>query len=174
MKSSTHRNVLVAVIGALGLFTAISALQIFKYNNTDSMQKGIYVRTFGSVKHGSTVFLRMPMDNESVHSYLRKYPNAFTLFEQGRYGLLKKVVATQGDVFCRYKNNKIAINDTYVANAKETDQNGVALPKWNGCRALTDDEIAVMTQDPDSFDSRYFSVVEKSKVETYALLIGRP
>lgn len=44
------------------------------------------------------------------------------------------------------------------------DKVGRALPIWQGCSRLQDDQVFVLTAPPDSFDSRYFGAVPSAHV----------
>ena len=70
--------------------------------------------------------------------------------------LLKYVLALPGHTVCR-EGRTITVDGITMGEALEGDRSGRALPDWQGCRALSPDEVFVMnTVAPDSLDSRYF------------------
>lgn len=72
--------------------------------------------------------------------------------------LLKPVAASGGDHVCRW-GRFILINARPRAVAADRDRVGRPLPIWRGCRTLRPGDIFVLSQKPDSFDSRYFGLL---------------
>jgi len=58
----------------------------------------------------------------------------------------------------------VTINGRVVARAKTADQAGRPLPFWSGCFRLAPTDVFVLSQDPDSFDSRYFGPVQRRHI----------
>ena len=125
-------------------------------NVTPSLPKGFYVREVGAIRKGAIVAFRQP---ERARAYLTSlgYPaNAL---------LLKRVVASEGDVVCALADRvRLAERTAFRA---QSDRKGVALPLWNGCRRLNAGELFAFGDTPTSFDSRYFGPVSAS------LIVGR-
>lgn len=44
------------------------------------------------------------------------------------------------------------------------DRRGAPIPRWSGCRRLAPDELIVLGESQDSFDSRYFGPVRAGQV----------
>ena len=84
--------------------------------------------------------------------------------------LLKPVVAAAGDRVCRLGVH-IWVRGRRTARAKLRDGVGRSMPSWHGCNRLRTDELFLLAEDPDSFDSRYFGVVSGSRVVGRAVLI---
>ncbi|QKC98375.1 S26 family signal peptidase [Mesorhizobium sp. NZP2298] len=81
--------------------------------------------------------------------------------------LLKRVVALGGQTVCR-SGATITIGGVILGYARERDSRGRALPLWQGCRAIANNEVFLMNRDaPDSFDGRYFGPL------SLASIIGR-
>ena len=76
--------------------------------------------------------------------------------------LLKPVRAIKGSFVCRF-GRYVFIDGNMVARAKYLDTNHRMLPVWKGCRTLKSDEIFVLGQHRDSFDSRYFGPVNRTQ-----------
>lgn len=69
---------------------------------------------------------------------------------------LKRVLALGEGTVCR-QGTAIIVYGVIFGHARERDSRGRALPVWQGCRAIADDEIFLMNWlAADSFDSRYF------------------
>jgi len=58
----------------------------------------------------------------------------------------------------------VTINGRTVARANAADAKGRPLPHWGGCIHLTATQIFVLSDDPDSFDSRYLGPAEPRDV----------
>lgn len=76
--------------------------------------------------------------------------------------LLKPVAAVGGDRVCRWRSG-ILIDGRLRAVAAGHDRTGRPLPIWRGCRTLRPGDIFVLSQKPDSFDSRYFGVLTRDE-----------
>ncbi|GAB5508204.1 MAG: S26 family signal peptidase [Rhizobiaceae bacterium] len=77
--------------------------------------------------------------------------------------LLKRVVGIEGDRICR-RRATILVNGSVVAEALEEDELGRDMPRWEGCRTLTETEIFLLQPHPQSFDGRYFGPVNRQSV----------
>lgn len=69
--------------------------------------------------------------------------------------LIKRIIALSGDEVCRL-GEVILVNKKRVATALSKDSQGRALPVWQGCFILTEDQFFALMDRPDSFDGRYF------------------
>jgi len=74
------------------------------------------------------------------------------------------VAAAEGDEVCAL-GSEITIKGVVGARRSERDRMGRALPTWSGCVTLTQDQFVVLGETEDSFDSRYFGVVDASDIE---------
>ena len=72
--------------------------------------------------------------------------------------VIKPVAAGPGDVVCRH-GATVTVNGVPMAHARDDDGAGRPLPRWSGCVALAAGRVFVLSMAPDSFDSRYFGVV---------------
>ncbi len=89
-------------------------------------------------------------------------PKALANFLAGReylprgVPLIKHVVALPGTNVCR-KGATIFVGGRPYGQARDRDRLDRSLPRWQGCRVLTERQIFLMNPDaPDSFDGRYF------------------
>ena len=77
--------------------------------------------------------------------------------------LLKPVAALSPAVVCRF-GRYVFIDGKLVARAKLFDRQYRILPRWKGCHTLNLDEVFLIAQPKDSFDSRYFGPVKLNQV----------
>lgn len=75
--------------------------------------------------------------------------------------LLKRIAALPGDEICRF-GREILIDGERVAEARIVDSKGRALPVWDGCSVLQEDQFFLLNKHPDSLDGRYFGAMERS------------
>lgn len=83
--------------------------------------------------------------------------------------MLKRVLALPGQRVCR-SGLTISVDDIAMGEARDRDERGRPLPKWQGCRVVGDDELFLMNwQSDDSLDGRYFGLLPASAVIGRAL-----
>ena len=59
----------------------------------------------------------------------------------------------------------ITVDGIEMGAARERDHRGRALPVWQGCRTVADDEVFLMNWDePASLDGRYFGAIPLSSI----------
>jgi len=59
----------------------------------------------------------------------------------------------------------ITVDGTTMGRALELDHAGRSLPKWDGCKVVSDNEIFFMNQRSEySFDGRYFGLLPASTI----------
>lgn len=100
------------------------------------------------------------LDITDLVAVMPRKPLADFMVERGYIGrdvpLLKRVMALPGQEVCRI-GRSITVDGAPLGDALDRDRQGRALPVWQGCRRIADDDIFVMNPSiPDSFDSRYF------------------
>ena len=73
--------------------------------------------------------------------------------------LIKRILALRGQSICR-NERVISVDGTAMGMTLAHDRQGRPLPVWQGCRAITQDEVFLMNWDePASFDGRYFGPI---------------
>jgi conjugative transfer signal peptidase TraF len=78
--------------------------------------------------------------------------------------LLKRIVALPGQQVCRH-GRAVTVDGIAMAEAREQDWAGRALPVWQGCRRIGDGEVFLLNwQHPDSLDGRYFGPLRQDAV----------
>jgi conjugative transfer signal peptidase TraF len=117
------------------------------------------------------LYLLRPVDNVNVGDLVAVQPPpelSDFLDERGylprRVPLLKHVVALPGAIICR-EGNTITVDQSVVGSAQLQDNLGRSLPRWEGCRHLTNGEVFLMNPDaPDSLDGRYFGLLPRTAI----------
>lgn len=168
----------IAVLGILAPIFVIWV--IFKHdfivvNNMNSVPRGWWARTAGTPTYGDVILFDVPqgvqgwiLHKDADGNYM--YPKAVHWLRTGGR-ILKPVSGIHGDTLCRDSTGAVSINDVNLGNAPSVDKNGIQLPLWSGCHILDDGEYAVISQTPDSLDSRVFGFVSaKDVVGRYKLL----
>jgi conjugative transfer signal peptidase TraF len=125
-------------------------------NESASMAKGVYGRSGNVVdlKRGDVIAMAM-------HAPAKDYLVEELGYPEGTM-LIKRVAGLSGDVMCRH-NERVTINATTVYAAR-LDSRGNPLPYWQGCIALSPNEVFLLGDNPASFDSRYFGPVTASQI----------
>lgn len=157
-----RKNPRVALaLGALGLgligFSAFAdPPPMLVWNASASAPIGLYRVVPGAPERGGLVLVRTPKSVAQLAAERGYLPLGVPL--------VKRVAALSGDEVCAF-NEAIVIDGTVVTGRFETDRAGRPLPWWNGCRALTGDELFLLIDGVSgSFDSRYFGPVSRANV----------
>jgi len=82
---------------------------------------------------------------------------------QSTNDVLKPVAAVAGDWVCRF-GTSILVNGRFAALAQSADGAGRPMPSWQGCHRLAQDQVLLLSDPIDSFDSRYFGPIAGSQV----------
>ncbi|WP_192365739.1 S26 family signal peptidase [Mesorhizobium mediterraneum] len=157
-QNRARKAIAIASIG-LGLigFTALGKPSPWLvWNASASAPVGLYRVGFAAPGRGDLVLVRPP---ESVAELAEKRG-----YLPRNVPLVKRLAALPGEHVCAF-NEAVIIGGEIVARRLETDGHGRALPWWNGCRALANDEVFLLGGEADrSFDSRYFGPVPATNV----------
>ncbi len=144
-------------LAALGWAALTTSPPRLVYNASDSVPVGLYrISSAGSLAPGDLVLVRLP-------------PEARWLAAQRGYlpanvPLLKTVAAMAPQRVCT-RGGQVRIDGVVVARRMRWDQQGRALPDWQSCRRLVGDELFLLSSNnPASFDSRYFGPVSADAV----------
>ena len=155
IETRTWLGIGAAAIALLAVASA-GARDWLIYNHTPSVPTGWYVRSSGEIARGAFVTVRA-QDVAPDYAAVRNFTDAGDRF-------IKRIAANDGDSVCA-DGDVIRINGRTVAHRAAQDSQGRPLPHWNGCRTLSTDEVVLMGDTPDSFDSRYFGVVREDAIE---------
>lgn len=154
-----HRRFVVAIsalaVAAIAAKPLINPVPLVIWNASRSVPMGWYLVSKRQPNFGEIAVIRPPEWIE-IYASARGYLPLQT-------PLLKPVRAIKGSFVCRF-GRYVFINGNLVAKAKYLDTKHRMLPVWKGCRTLKSDEVFVVGQHRDSFDSRYFGPVNRAQV----------
>lgn len=154
-QTRTWLGIGAAAIALMGV-ASVNAHDWLIYNHTPSVPTGWYVRSASEIVPGALVTVR-------AQAVAPDYAEARDFTDTGDR-FIKRIAANDGDSVCA-DGSAIRINGRTVAHRAAHDSQGRVLPHWSGCRTLTADEIFLMGDTPDSFDSRYFGPVSVADIE---------
>jgi conjugative transfer signal peptidase TraF len=130
---------------------------LFVWNASASVPIGLYsVGRITGVHAGDLVVVRPP---EPLARFLA----------DGGYlprgvPLLKHVAALAGQTVCRI-GRSVTVDAIKMGDARERDGRGRALPVWEGCRVIGQDEVFLMNpRSADSLDGRYFGPLPAASI----------
>lgn len=131
-------------------------------NETRSLPRGLYLRRFGGdIRRGATAAANQP---EAARAYLESLGAPADML------LLKRVAAVGGDLVCS-TDGRVTIPDGAVGVLVQ-DQRGAVLKAWTDCRRLEADEVFLLGDAIESFDSRYFGPVARSEIRGVYTAVG--
>lgn len=145
----------IAVVGLCCAWTAVQppVPAYFVINESQSLPRGLYRRASAPIRRGDIVAVTPP---PAAKAYLQD------LGATSDVRLLKRVAAIDGDQVCTGVR-RLEFGAVILAVA-DLDQQGRLLPAWRDCRRLGPDELLVVGDSLESFDSRYFGPVRWSDV----------
>jgi type IV secretory pathway protease TraF len=148
----------VAAIAGLSLLGAAAARHgaaLLLLNESPSLPEGLYLRAPDrTARVGAIVAVRQPATAAPYLARLGMPPDV---------RLLKRIAAAGGDIACRAAGTVSVAGRRF--HALDHDRRGVKLPGWSGCRRLGADEVFVVGDTPNSFDSRYFGPVPEARLD---------
>jgi len=154
-----RRLPLSALIGLVVIGCALEFVwkpkPLLVWNATASAPVGLYRRSFSNVERAAWVLINPP-DRARILAAQRGYLPQ-------NVPMVKRIAALSRDTVCR-TNSIVTINGIVRAIALSHDSKGRALPVWQGCERLDNNQIFVLTTPSASFDSRYFGVVPRANI----------
>jgi len=164
-----HRNILALGVSAIALLLVPACLSIMPrlvWNATASAPIGLYaIQAPATARTGDMVLAWTPASVRALAAARRYIPS--------NVPLIKRIAAGPGDTICA-RGFGIFIDGRHVAQRRLADGRGRALPWWTGCRMLRAGEyFLLMTENPNSFDGRYFGPVPLSSILGRATLLWR-
>ena len=141
---------------ALGWAALTTSPPQLVYNASDSVPVGWYrIAPANSLAPGDLVLVRLPPDALSLAAQRGYLPT--------NVPLLKTVTAMAPQRVC-VQGSQVRIDGVVVATRLRWDRQGRPLPTWQACRRLAGDELFLLSNNPGSFDSRYFGPVSVEAV----------
>jgi conjugative transfer signal peptidase TraF len=154
-----------ALIGAVGLTVVVPLRPMLVWNASASAPIGLYGVT---APHGlrvrDMVIAHLPAAWRGLADTRRYLPSTVPL--------VKRVAAAPGDTVCA-AGQEIFVNGRWVAARRIADGAGRPMPSWTGCATLRDGALFLMTDNPDSFDGRYFGPTSHADIVGKAHLLWR-
>lgn len=145
---------LAAALGGALVFVQVPAIVI--YNGSPSVPAGFYVRSHDPVAIGAFVTLRAA-DASAAYAHERGFDGAEDRF-------IKRVAATAGARICA-EGERVTLDGGRVLMRLARDGAGRMLPAWAGCRKLGPDDVFLLGDTADSFDSRYWGPVRRGLID---------
>lgn len=154
-----HRKARAAMLTVAGLaviscWTAVqfvSPSPLLVINESRSLPRGLYRLAKAPVERGGIVAFTPP-------AAARVYLQGLGAPDDVR--LLKRIVAVGGDLVCM-RGGELTIPGRHFT-VPAHDRRGRSLPLWQDCRRLEREEVFVLGDSDNSFDSRYFGPVLRS------------
>lgn len=141
---------------ALGWAALATSPPQLVYNPSDSVPTGWYrIAPIGSLATGDLVLVCLPADAMVLAAQRGYLPSTVPL--------LKTVAAIAPQRVC-VRGDHVMVDGQFTARQLHRDRQGRALPAWQGCRRLVGDELFLLGNKPESFDSRYFGPVPAGAV----------
>jgi conjugative transfer signal peptidase TraF len=154
---------LISLIGLAYLLVGMG----FRINLTDSIPTGLYRITHdGNLKNAFVIFC--PVDNQAFRLGLNRGYIDHGLYCGGYGYLMKKVVATPGDILS-VTNDGVFVNQERIPFSKPKIEDGLnrLLPQWQVSNyQLKEDEFMTMTSQSEwSFDGRYYGLIHIRQIK---------
>lgn len=121
-----------------------------------------YLSNIKTLKKGDIVLLKTPSNAKIL--YDRKY-----LEKRVKY-LIKNVAGESGDLI-KIKNSKLYLNEIFLGNIAKKDKLGRSLKSDLKNKIIPQNKILLLGNTDDSYDSRYFGLIDKSRLLKKAKLI---
>jgi len=144
------------VVGSIAAVCSVFAQPLIIYNATDSLPHGIYrVIKQQNYKRGDLIVFPVPEQVRRLvleRGWLK--PESY---------LIKPVAAKTGDdmwITC----GQVFVNGKPFGTIKKQDRQGLPLPSLVFNDALSPGKIAVLQRSDDSFDSRYFGMIDERDI----------
>ena len=146
----------VTMLSVLATSASLVPTPWLVWNASASAPIGFYWRVAGRPSRGDLVLARAPLWARKLAAERRYLPL--------NVPLLKRVAAVAGDVVCA-SGDALFIDGRLIAHRLASDPVGRPLPRWEGCETLGAGEFFLLMADvPDSFDGRYFGVIERRDI----------
>ena len=145
---------LAAALAGSKLLTA----PIVLYPISPSLPEVLYIRSTDAVRVGTIAAFPMP-------DVARRYQRQRGQELPADFLFMKPIAAGPGDNVCNSAAEGLTINGVWRAKTMADNLDGSALPIWNACRRLSDQEYFMLSDHvPNSFDGRYFGPVQHADI----------
>ncbi|SIN93461.1 conjugative transfer signal peptidase TraF [Halodesulfovibrio marinisediminis] len=138
----------------------------YRINLTHSEPTGLYKLASAPLARGDLVAFCLSLENAyTAISAERNYLGTSALCSSGQKPLLKEVVGLAGDSVTVHSSS-IQVNDMlFILTSRERDSQGRELPRKLHSVVIPESKALLLsTHHKNSFDSRYFGLVDTSKL----------
>jgi conjugative transfer signal peptidase TraF len=149
------------------LILAILFSHFFIINTTASFPYGIYRQVSGEAREGDLVQICPRDDVFSAIAVERGY--LATGLCPGGYGyLIKRILAAKTGDRVLFSDDGIWLNGLLLPNSRpqRRDSLGRYLPRLRSEKILSEDEILVLSDHEQSYDSRYFGILKNFQIRS--------
>lgn len=169
MNKSNLIKIFVLTIFSFGVVYLFNFSGVFIFNETDSLPIGYYIveEDTSTIELKDIIRICPKKENKAIQLGIER--GYLTLVNNDNcfiVSLLKIVYAKEGD-YVECKKNEVLINEK-IYQVQHSDSQNRVLPICNIKRTLAKDEYFVMTEKFNSFDSRYFGIVNKEEIMSKA------
>ncbi len=147
-----------AVIGAVFIGTPELDPPPLLWNDSPSMDTGIYRKTADQAEVGAIVSVEIP-EAARLYAESRSIEIAWGSF-------LKPIAAVGGDHVCVSLEEGLQINGQKIAEVRRSDSAGNVIAVWSHCRKLLENEYFLYApRVPESYDSRYYGPIREENIK---------
>jgi conjugative transfer signal peptidase TraF len=167
-RARLRRRIAIVSVGIIMLLASIALPPSPRllWNATPSAPIGLYRVDPGAwIVPGDMVIARVPARYRRLADERRYVPLGVPL--------VKRVAAGAGDEVCAL-GPEIFVNGEPVVARRAADGHGRPMPMWSGCTRIHGRQLFLLTDDPASFDGRYFGVSEAGDIVGQATLLWHP
>ncbi len=136
------------------------------FNPSQSAPLGWYrIEAIDEISRGDLVVANLLTDASELAAQRGYLPTGIPV--------IKTIAALDGDLVCE-EAGLLQINGLSTVHVLPADRVGRSLPSpWKACRRLQEDEVLLLSnRTPDSFDGRYFGVVQRTDIIGRAVWMG--
>lgn len=166
-RARLRRRIVITGAGIAVLLASVAirpALRLV-WNASPSAPIGLYAVAPGaSAEPGDMVIAHLPDAFRRLASERRYLPM--------NVPLVKRVAGYAGDEVCAL-GQEIFVNGRWAAERRLADGQGRPMPTWSGCIRLHGRQLFLLTDNPASFDGRYFGATEGRDIIGKARLLWR-
>lgn len=163
----------IIVLLLLLILVGVLLSKVVIVNTTNSVERGIYlIRSKNNIMRYSFVAF-CPPDNEIFRIAKHRGYIASGYCENGYSRLIKQVYGMPGDIY-QFTEDGLKVNGRLLANTKPLllDKQNLILPKNRAAGKLKQGEYILMgTNVYNSFDARYFGVIDGKQIVTVVELL---
>lgn len=126
------------------------------HNASPSVPRGFYLRSAEAPRVGAYVTVRAARV-APAYARTRNFADPTDSF-------IKRVAAVGGTTVCAH-GARVTIDGVSSVTRAASDSLGRPLPSWSGCLQLAPNQVFLLGQTDDSFDSRYWGPISTDEID---------